>query len=179
MSPCKKRLGRFARLGVAVACMALAACESAPRASSSAGGIDLTMYVLEDGGSEEYFTVDRDGALGYGGGMNARLEKTVWTDHLTADEAAQLKRLIAERGWCGKDWESTDEPKKQRYRVSLNSPDCRQSFRLKGEHPDVKPVRDLLHDAALRRLKSDLDRLPSPSLKQSGPTTAPAEASGR
>jgi hypothetical protein len=151
---------------VFVAAILLSGCASSQRLDSSTGGIELTLFVRDGGGSEEYYTVLRDGSLGFGGGMNARIAKVTWNDALTMEEIATLRDLIRDHDWCGRKWQSTREPESQAYRVSINSPECRRSFRLKGEHPDVQPVRELLRKASLRRLKSDLDRLPKPSAER-------------
>lgn len=136
------------------------------KAASGAFSGDLTLFSRDGTDAEEYFKVSQDGTIGFGGGMNARLEKISWTGPMTPEELKSLGELIASHDWCKRDWVSTRVPEKALYRISLQTDECHRTIRLKGEHPDVNPVRDLLRKAALRRLQPDLDRLPQPSIKK-------------
>ncbi len=153
-----------------VVTLAIAGCASGShtdaKVAEGAFNGDLTMFSRDGTDAEEYFKVSPDGTLGFGGGMNARLEKISWTGPMTVEELKLLGELIATHDWCKRDWVSTRQPEKALYRMSLQTAECRRTIRVKGEHPDVDPVRDLLRKASLRRLQPDLDRLPQPSIKK-------------
>lgn len=126
------------------------------------------MFVRDGTGAESYYEVERDGTLRFGGGMDARLERTSWSGSMSPEEIATLERLLRLHGWYERRPASTNVPQDQVYRVKLSAPQVkglanRTSFRLKGESPDVQPVRELLERLALRRLAPQLQRLPQPS----------------
>ncbi len=136
------------------------------RMESATGGVELSLYVRDASGAEMLYDVKRDGTLSFGGGMDARLGNTTWTGMMTEEEIRQLHELLSQREWFKAKLRSTDEPEGVLYRVSINAPQSRRRFTLKGEHESVKPVRELLEKVALRRLEGDLERLPKPSLER-------------
>jgi hypothetical protein len=151
-----------AMLLVAVAGCALLTSPST-REQSATGGIDLRMFVHDHTGAEALYVVHKDGTFEFGGGMAARLDKTFWTGAISADEGQQLQSLIEENRWFEDRPKSTNQPESFRYRIHINSPQGRTRITLKGQHPRVEPVRQMLDRIALRRLDSDLQQLPQPS----------------
>lgn len=149
-----------------------------PPADTPTGGLEFRMFVRDGSGAESLYQVNRDGSIEFGGGMKARLDDTAWKGQLTPDEIHQLRELVESHGWYQRNPASTDQPPKMIQRVTLNSPQVRRRFRVKGESPDVAPIRELLDHAALRRLEPDLERLPQPSAQRqppgAGATTEPA-----
>jgi len=134
----------------------------------------MTMFLRDATGAEALYQVHDDGTLGFGGGWRARLGSVTWTGPLTTDEITQLRDLLAQHHWFRPPPTATGQPPDQMYRVDIHSPEGRSQFRIKGEHPDLQPIQALLARAALRRLESDLERLPKPSSQRPpGPTTRP------
>jgi hypothetical protein len=146
----------------------LAGCASShgPRANSPTSGLELTMFVRDSTSAEAFYRVWRDGTLGFGGGMDARLERTSWTGPMSAEEIRALHRLLEVHNWYSANPVSTHAPKDQLYRITVHAPQARKRFRVKGESPDVQPIRKLLEHASLRRLEGELQRLPEPSAKR-------------
>jgi hypothetical protein len=136
------------------------------RIASPTGGTDFTMAVRDETGAEEYFEIDRKGLLGWGGGTAARLTKVTFTTQLTDEELQQFREMLRAADWFRTKPVSTNKPPEFQYRVMINSPESRRTFTIKGDHPDLVPIRALLSEAARRRLKQDLNRLPEPSMKQ-------------
>ena len=164
---------------ILVALICTSGCKGSPSATSTVAnmGFELSMYVRDETGAESLYKVTRDGTLGFGGGLNARLDHTTWSGPLFPEELRQLHDLLAAADWFKAKPESTGQPEQKIYRISLNSKEKVRSFRLKGDHLQIKPIRDLLDTASLRRLEVDLRRLPEPNLprEMKTPTTAPED----
>jgi hypothetical protein len=130
--------------------------------------VSLTLYVRDASGAEEYYEVKRDGAFAFGGGMNARFQRTTWTTQLTAQEKA-LRDLMVDNGWFSKAVRSTKTPPDARYTIDAKSSAGRLHKRIEGENDRVEPVRLWLRDIANRRLEIDLERQPRPSSERQPP----------
>lgn len=164
-------------LGVWVVC--LSGCKSGPGgppADTPTGGLELRMFVRDASGAESLYQVNRDGSIEFGGGVNARLDRTTWKGQLTLDEIQRLRSLIESHGWYERNPPSTGEPPDMLYRVTINSTQARKRFKVMGESSEVAPVRDVLFHAALRRVQPDLERLPQPSVLRPGAASSPAPA---
>ena len=135
--------------------------------------VSLTLYVRDGSGAEEYYEVKRDGAFGFGGGMNARFQRTTWTTSLTAQEMQALRDLMVSNGWFTKAVKSTKLPKEARYDIDARSSQGTLRKRIEGENDHVEPVRLWLRDVANRRLEIDLERQPRPSAERQPPATQP------
>jgi hypothetical protein len=121
------------------------------------------MYMRDATQAEMYYEVHRDGTLGFGGGIKARLNNTTWTGTLTPDELKEFQRLLAAEDWFKEKPASTHAPEKHLYRVEINAPENRRKFTVKGESERLRPIQQLLAKACLRRLEDDLKILPPPS----------------
>ncbi len=130
---------------------------------SGTNGLELSMFSRDATGAEVLYEVKQDGTLGFGGGLSARLDKTTWTGALTPEESQELHRLLEEQNWFQDDPPSDGQPEGQTYRVMINTAECRRRFSIEGESPGLKRLRELLAKASLRRLDSDLKKLPLPS----------------
>lgn len=124
------------------------------------------MFVRDQTGAEALYRVNHDDTLSFGGGMDARLGSTTWTGPMTPDETEHLRNLLIQREWFREKPGSTGEPKEMRYRITLNAPESRKSFTVKGQIPQLQPIRELFERIALRRLDEYLERLPKPSLQR-------------
>ena len=163
---------------VLCALVCLACCEqSKPPPAFSSGtpisDLSLTLSLRDGSGAEEYYTLERDGTFGFGGGMDARFDRTSWTTQLNAEEMQGLRDLILEQGWLKGALTSSKQPPNARYRIEMRLGQQSLLKSIKGENEHVEPVRLALRDIANRRLKPDLERLPKPNLEQR-PTTAAA-----
>jgi len=125
------------------------------------------MYVRDASLAESYYVIDDKGQLGFGGGLDARLTRTSWTTTLSEAEIGELNRLIDQHRWIGGGFKSTNEPAKFIYRIDVRNSEGSSRYNLKGDHPEIAPVRDWLHNVSLRRLEPDLQKLPEPG-KQPG-----------
>lgn len=132
----------------------------------------MTMYIRDATDAESYFEIDRSGTLGFGGGIKARLFHTTWSGPMTAEEIQQLRAMFEAHDWFREDPQSTDQPPEQVYRVTIDAPERRGQFKVKGENQALAAIHQKLAKAALRRLEPTLRTLPEPSIKQS--TTQPA-----
>src|SRR5688572_19130414 len=93
----------------------------APRAVEDVYGLSLTLDLRDVSGAEEYYTVDRDGLLGFGGGLDARFERVSYEGMLTADDMQALQRLIDEQGLLDSPLTSSNQPKDVRYSVKIRT----------------------------------------------------------
>ena len=143
-----------------VATLASSGCTSAPTTTPT-GGVTLALLRDQDD-TASYFTVDREGRLGFGGGIDARFFRTHWTGSLTNDEIDRLLALIDEHGWFEHKPRSGGVPESLKYRLEVSGPAGSRRYTWKGESPDVTPVEDLLDAAARRRFEPVLDALPQP-----------------
>ena len=126
-------------------------------------GVSLEMEFRRGDDSIALFRVRPDDTIAYGGGRDAIQGRTTWSGPLTAEEAAELRTLLDDRGWFSPVPALTDAAADVAYRVSLAGPGGTARFSLDGESEAVVPVRGLLETAAARRLDPVLVRLPRPS----------------
>lgn len=147
---------------VAIQAVGCTSLQSHPKPSAT-GGLEMTLFVRDETRSESFYQVTTDGSLSWAGGMAARLHSPKWTGPMTEDEIAQLRALLAARNYFRAKPPSTQVPEDHIYRVSINSPEHRTRFTVKGMSAEIEPIRELLATASLRRLEEDLNRLPLPS----------------
>lgn len=136
---------------------------------SPTGGLSLKMLVLTQDNAAAMYRVEPDGTIHFGGGLDARQEKTTWSGPMTAEEIQQLRHLIAQHGWYDAGPASTGRPSGRSYRIQLRWPQGRRSFRVIGRSLDVTPIEQLLAHAAGRRHEAFLETLPKPSSEQVRP----------
>jgi hypothetical protein len=153
-----------------------AACRSAPRNASATGNLAMTMYVRDATGAESYYEVHRDGTLGFGGGLQARLFQTTWSGPMTAEEIAQIRAALEAQNWFRQPPRSTNQPADHIYRITIDAPERQKQFRVKGDTQALRPLHEIFSRIALRRLEPVLRGLPEPSIRQS--TSQPATAPG-
>jgi hypothetical protein len=150
---------------VAVSC--LGGCRSLIGADPNTvtRGLSLEMYAWGAGNYAVFYVVGTDGTIGFGGGLDARVQNVSWTGTLTADEIDRLWVLLEEHGWFSGDVKAatTGDPKERQYRIQVQWPGGQRKYRIKGENPDVAPVAELLDAAARRRMDSFMETLPKPS----------------
>ena len=154
-----------------VATLAPLGCSGGSRVDpqSPTGGLSLKMLVLTQDNAAAMYRVEPDGTIHFGGGLDARQEKTTWSGPMTAQEIQQLRDLIAQHGWYDAGPVSTDRPPGRSYRIQLRWPQGRRTFRVLGRSLDVTPIEQLLAHAAGRRHDAFLDTLPKPSSEQVRP----------
>ena len=134
-------------------------------------GLSLDMYAWGEGNFAVFYRVGTDGSLGFGGGVDARVQNVSWTGALTAEEIDRLWVLLEEHGWFSGAVKAatTGDPKRRQYRLRVRWPDGQKKYRVKGENPGVAPVEELLGAAARRRMDGFLETLPQPSrISESG-----------
>jgi hypothetical protein len=131
--------------------------------------VSLTLYVRDGSGAEEYYEVKRDGAFAFGGGMNARFQRTTWTTQLAPQEMQALRDLMVDNGWFRKAVRSTKAPPEARYAIDAKTSEGTLHKRIEGENDRVESVRLWLRDIANRRLEIDLERQPRPSSERQPP----------
>ncbi len=150
--------GRGLLVGLMLPIALLSACASTP-STDATGGISLTLW-RNDSNAASYYTVDRDGTIGFGGGQDARLYRTSWTGALTPEEITQLQQIVDEHDGFRSSPGTEGETNDLQYRLEIRSAagTFRQSWR--GESPEVTPLEALLDAAARRRLEGFLDTLP-------------------
>lgn len=154
--------------------MALGACSSSERvenasandARSSPHAVKLELIIHDETNADVLYRVERDGSIHWGGGMKARLDKTIWTGQMTEDERRQLHELLVQHQWFDRDPVSTNEPKGRRYEVNVSGTDGSNHFRAKGANAEIEPVANLLEKICLRRLEPELKALPQPGLQK-------------
>jgi hypothetical protein len=172
-----------ASLCAAIPALSLAGCVAnergpdSPKLGTVISDVSLTLDLRDASGAEEFYTVNRDGAFGFGGGMDARFERVTWNTELTAEEMQTLRDLIVSNGWFSNSLHSTKQPKEARYSIEAKSSDGSVHKRIEGENDRVEPVRLWLRDVANRRLQIDLERQPRASVERqpagTQPTTRP------
>lgn len=136
---------------------------------SPTGGLSLKMLVLTQDNAAAMYRVEPDGTIHFGGGFDARQEKTTWSGPMTAQEIQHLRDLIAQHGWYDTGPASTNRPPGRSYRIQLRWPQGRRTFRVIGRSLDVTPIEQLLAQAAGRRHEAFLETLPKPSSEQIRP----------
>jgi|RhiMethySRZTD1v2_1073278.scaffolds.fasta_scaffold01393_20 hypothetical protein len=145
----------------------------APRAVEDVYGLSLTLDLRDASGAEEYYTVDRDGLLGFGGGLDARFERVSYEAMLTADDMQALQRLIDEQELLDSPLTSSNQPKDVRYSVKIRTREDSINKNLKGENARLEAMRAQLKQFANRRLTPELERQPRPSAGTQPAATQP------
>ena len=152
-----------------VAALAPLGCAGGSRVDdpqSPTGGLSLKMLVLTEDNAAAMYRVELDGTIHFGGGLDARQEKTTWSGPMTAKEIQHLRDLIARHGWYDADPASNGRPPGRSYRIQLRWPQGRRTFRVIGRSLDVTPIERVLAQAAGRRHDAFLDTLPKASSEQ-------------
>ena len=156
----------------ATAALALAVCTGCSVPGSSPR-VDRPEVLFADGfllelrlqGLDNYAALYRvNGArrLGFGGGVDASNRELSWTGSLSDEQYGRLQALLRQHGWFDGLAASTGEPRQRVAWIKLRWPGGRRRFKVTGNSPDVEPVRQLLDDAARRRLEPALENLPRP-----------------
>src|SRR5262245_28211165 len=127
------RESHFANLVLALTLVLLLTSCASTEKTSPTGGLELTMYVHDASGAETYYHVQRNGQLGFGGGLKARFFQTTWSDQMSSDDIHQLRALLEAQNWFRPPPQSTNVPPEHVYRVVINAPENRKQFRVKGE----------------------------------------------
>ncbi len=151
-----------------VAMLAPLGCSGGSRVDpqSPTGSLSLTMLVLTEDNAAALYRVEPDGTIHFGGGLDARLEKTTWFGPMTAEEIQHLRDLLERHGWYDAGPTSTDRPPGRSYRIQLRWPQGRRTYRVIGRSRDVTPIEQLLAQAAGRRHEAFLETLPRPKSEQ-------------
>ncbi len=145
----------------------------APREVKDVYGLSLTLDMRDASGAEEYYTVDRDGLLGFGGGLDARFERVSYEAMLSADDMQALQLLIDEQGLLSSTLTSSNQPKDVRYSVKVRTREDSLNKNLKGENARLEALRAQLKQFANRRLMPELERQPKPSAATKPAATQP------
>ena len=168
--PRSARPGRLAAgsAGLWLGLLLLGGCEilGATRTDLPTGGIALEMLVESGDSSVALYRVEPSGTIGFGGGFDARLNKTTWTGRMRTEEIDELLALLDTDGWFEADPASISAPPDHTYRITLSGPKGRRRFEVeggrRGSGPDVAPLAKLLERISRRRLDDFLDALPKP-----------------
>ncbi len=141
----------------------------APRIIKNIYGLSIVLDLRDASGAEEFYTVDTDGMLGFGGGMDARFERTSYTAVLDAADMQRLAEIVTKHRLVDQRLESTNLPEGVRYRVRIRNDDGSVNRTIKGENPRIEALRAVLREFANRRLFPELERQPKPSIRQESP----------
>ena len=150
----------------AAALLALAGCGTGPikvpeDASSVTGGLGLRLWHAKtDTRQYEYFTVDPNGTLGYGGGMKGFDRLVDWTGPLTKDEAARLREIVMAAHWLDAESPGREGKDPVRTEVCVLNGSAERSFAISGPDEAVNRTVELLSKAAQRRFDRFMQRLP-------------------
>ncbi len=170
MSADRTRIRRLMRTVCVMLAATLAAfgCAGGSRVDpqSPTGGLSLKMLVLTQDNAAAMYRVEPDGTIHFGGGLDARQEKTTWSGPMTAKEIQQLRDLIARHGWYDADPASNGRPPGRSYRIQLRWPQGRRTVHVIGRSLDVTPIERVLAQAAGRRHDAFLDTLPKANSEQ-------------
>ena len=158
---------------LALSCQEPDRAPEAPRAVEDVYGLSLTLDLRDASGAEEYYTVDRDGLLGFGGGLDARFERVSYEAMLTADDMQALQQLIDDQGLLNSPLTSSNLPKDVRYSVKIRTREDSLTKNLKGENAKLEALRAQLKQFANRRLTPELERQPRPSAATQPAATQP------
>ncbi|MCH6552304.1 MAG: hypothetical protein IH804_09880 [Planctomycetes bacterium] len=116
----------------------LGGCEilGATRAALPMGGVALEMLVESGDSSVALYRVEPSGTIGFGGGFDARLNKTTWTGRMRPEEIDELLALLDTDGWFEADPASISAPPDHTYRITLSGPKGRRRFEVEVHAPD-------------------------------------------
>lgn len=109
-----------------------------------------------------YYTLDSDGTLGFGGGMDARFNRISWTGSMQDEELSELLALIEQNQLFERQPVCSGEPKTLRWRFEVSGPKGWKRSRLTGECPILRQVYELLDEISRRRFDGILETLPKP-----------------
>lgn len=157
---------------VAAAAMAVPGCDSAPikvpeDPASITGGLGLRLWYARPGTRQyEYFTVDPDGTLGYGGGMKAFDREVDWRGPLTKDEAAGLRQVVDAAHWLDGAAPGREGKETTVAEVSVRAGNAERSFTINGPDDAVSRIVELLSKAAQRRFDRYMQRLPDAGVQR-------------
>ncbi|MCH7602220.1 MAG: hypothetical protein IIB54_05600 [Planctomycetes bacterium] len=126
----------------------------------------LTLRIEESGNMAAYYTVDSDGTLGFGGGLDARFDRISWTGSMQDDELSELLALIEQNQLFERKPVGTGEPKSLRWRFELSGPKGWKRSRLTGECPILRQVYELLDASSRKRFDGILETLPKPGQRE-------------
>lgn len=140
-------------------------CASTSQASRT-GGVTLTLRIEESGNMAAYYTVDSDGTIGFGGGLDARFDRISWTGSMQDEELSELLALIEQNQLFERKPVGTGEPKSLRWRFELSGPKGWNRSRLTGECPILRQVYELLDASSRRRFEGILESLTKPGQRE-------------
>jgi hypothetical protein len=149
---------------ISVGCNEAARAPDAPRAIKNIYDLEITLDLRDATGAQEYYTVDRDGLLGFGGGMNARFERATYTAQLSEDDMRRLREIIEAERLLDGSLASSNQPKSVYYRIKIKFGDDDLSKNIKGTNERIEGFRIVLRDLANRRLAAELERQPKASV---------------
>lgn len=136
------------------------ASTDAAEANSPTGGISLEMSITGKDNLAAIYRVEQDGSIHFGGGMDARINKTSWTGQLTEQDIEHLRASLDEHGWFTQDPASSSIDSDRKYRIDLRWPGGHRSFKVTGKGPKIAQIEDLLAKIANRRHDVFLESLP-------------------
>lgn len=142
------------------------ASSTATPAESPTDGIALTLLVRNEGGANELFIVDSDGAIKWGGGFDAVDGRSSWTGTLSTQEADELVAAMRTHGWLDGRLRADAPAKWPAYEIEVRTPDGSHSSNFKGPSAQVTPVLAVLQRIADRRNDAYLDMFPEPGLQR-------------
>lgn len=145
---------------------ALTGCDTGPikvpeDPASVTGGLGLRLWYARPATRQyEYFTLDPDGMLGYGGGMKGFDRAVDWRGQLTSDEAARLRAIIDAAHWLDAPSPGREGTESTVAEISLRAGGSERSFTINGPDDAVTQAVALLSKAAERRFDRFMQRLP-------------------
>lgn len=145
--------------------MGLASCASSPKPQPSETGVtmrgvEISFFVTTEPGRHEYYIVEPDGRIGFGGGNDAVLNRTSWDGVMSQAQADELQAVLKEHDLLSVQAVSAREPDRLRWRVEIRHPGGRIRHRTTGQCDALEALRAQLADISRARLDSFLERLP-------------------
>ena len=113
-----------------------------------------------------YYTVDSNGTLGFGGGMDARFNRISWTGSMQDEELSELLALIEQNQLFDRKPVGNGEPKSLRWRFEVSGPKGWKRSRLTGECPILRQVYELLDASSRKRFDGIIETLPKPGQRE-------------
>jgi len=149
---------------IAIALTVAGGCAApAPPAVDATGGVTLHLRMFDtEGGAAALYDVARDGTLGFGGGIDARIDAIAWTGAMSAEEIADLRAALEAQQWFDPPPKGDGNPETLSYQVDLRGPSGRARFRATGRCPPVEAVLAVLDRIARKRFDPYLQTLPQP-----------------
>ena len=145
---------------IVIAIVFLPGCASTP-SNNATGGVRITL-LRDQGDAASLYYMHYDGTISFGGGIDARLDRTTWTGQLRDDEIDEVLNLIDRHGWFERRPVTDGQPPELLYHLEVSGPRGYKRYQWRGESPDVVPILELLDQAARRRFGYILDALPKP-----------------